>query len=204
MGGIMGVGALIGYGTQVYNNFQNGLTGFSAFSTNIQLEPIWKGAVIAGGVALAGTAVVTAISSFGSTIGALSGVACADGDCSNEVESAKNTVSQISDDLIQVPAKTIRFTQDSISPNTKSGVPLDILTDEISNGFFTGYIRVTQFGDKLYSLDNRRLAAFKLLDLEVPVKFIEFSEVAFEFSKKFTTVTNGLSLIIRGTNIKIE
>ena len=28
MGGIMGVGALIGYGTQVYNNIQNGLSGF--------------------------------------------------------------------------------------------------------------------------------------------------------------------------------
>ncbi len=97
MGGIMGVGALIGYGTQVYNNFQNGLTGFSAFSTNIQLEPIWKGAIIAGSVAIASAAVVTAISSFGPTIGAITGVACADGDCSNE---GKNIV-----DLIQIGNK---------------------------------------------------------------------------------------------------
>jgi RHS repeat-associated protein len=95
MGGIMGVGALIGYGTQVYNNFQNGLTGFSAFSTNIQLEPIWKGAIIAGGVALAGTAMVTAISSFGPTIGALNGAACADGDCFNEVEQLTETTQSI-------------------------------------------------------------------------------------------------------------
>jgi len=92
MGGIMGIGALIGYGTQVYNNFQNGLTGFSAFSTNIQLEPIWKGAIIAGGVALVGTAVVTAISSIGPTVGAITGIACADGDCSNEVNTGTNVV----------------------------------------------------------------------------------------------------------------
>gem|GEM_PF-6060438 len=88
MGGIMGVGALIGYGTQVYNNFQNGLTGFSAFSTNIQLEPIWKGAIVTGGIAMVGAAVMTAAP----TIGALTGAACADGDCTNEVNTGTNIV----------------------------------------------------------------------------------------------------------------
>jgi len=100
MGGIMGVGALIGYGTQVYNNFQNGLTGFSAFSTNIQLEPIWKGAIVTGGIALVGAAVITAAP----TIGALTGAACADGDCTNE---GKNVVKIIKDSNKYSPGKNV-------------------------------------------------------------------------------------------------
>jgi hypothetical protein len=106
---------------------------------------------------------------------------------------------QSNEDIIQIPSSRIRFTQNSISPFTKTGVPLDTLTDEISNGYFNGYIRVTNYLGNLWSLDNRRLAAFKLLDAVVPAKVLPFSQVATEFSQKYTTTTNGLSIIIRNT-----
>jgi hypothetical protein len=81
---------------------------------------------------------------------------------------------------------------------------LDTLTDEISNGFFRGYIRVTQYNGNLWSLDNRRLAAFKLLDIDVPAELMGFSEVATEFAQKFTTTTDGLSILVKGTDIIIK
>jgi hypothetical protein len=102
-----------------------------------------------------------------------------------------------------MPARLIRFTQSSIAPYTKAGVPLDTLTDEISSGFFRGSIRVVEYGNKLWSLDNRRLAAFKLLGGDVPVRIVDLANVADEFALKFTSQTDGLSIIIRGTNSTI-
>jgi RHS repeat-associated protein len=40
------VGALVGYGTQVYDNYQHGVTGTDAFTTNISAEPIVEGTFI--------------------------------------------------------------------------------------------------------------------------------------------------------------
>gem|GEM_PF-3121317 len=161
---------------------------------------IGTGVGIAAGVSVAGA--ITAAVEAGTAVEAAN-LACGGDMCASEVQNAgqmiqetapglESAASQIGDDIIQVPAKMLRFTQDTISPNTKAGVPLDTLTDEISNGFFQGYLRVTQYGGNLWSLDNRRLAAFKLLDINVPVKIVEFSQVANEFAKKFTTVTDGL------------
>jgi hypothetical protein len=53
-----------------------------------------------------------------------------------------------------------------------------------------------------YSLDNRRLAAFKLLDINVPVKIVQYNDAT--MGSKFTSVTNGLSIIVRGTGITIK
>jgi hypothetical protein len=97
----------------------------------------------------------------------------------------------------------IRFTQDTISPATKAGVSLDTLTDEITNGFFKGSIRVTEYQGQFWTLDNRRLAAFKLLGQDVPVTIMKFADVAEEFWEKHTTVTNGLTIVVRGTEITI-
>jgi hypothetical protein len=176
------------------------------------------GALIGTGVGWAagvGVAETTAAAVTVAGVAETANVGCGGDMCASEVQDAttaveetapalENAVSQLGDDIVQLPAKAIRFTQDTISPNTKAGVPLDTLTDEISNGFFKGYIRVTQYGGNIWSLDNRRLAAFKLLDIDVPAKMVEYSEVAAEFAKKFTTVTDGLSIVVKGTNIIIK
>jgi hypothetical protein len=105
-----------------------------------------------------------------------------------------------------IPASRVRFTQDSIGPNTKVGVPLDVLTQEIDNGYFRGTLRVVKFGGKFYSLDNRRLAAFKLLNHDVPVTLVSLDDpgILGEFTRKFTTINDGLSIIVRGTDLVIK
>jgi hypothetical protein len=105
-----------------------------------------------------------------------------------------------------IPASHIRFTQNNISPATRAGLYLDDLAQEIENGFFHGYIRVVEFEGNLYSLDNRRLAAFKLLDIDVPVLIEDLSNPAIlaEFTQKFSTITEGLSIFIRGTGMTVK
>jgi hypothetical protein len=107
---------------------------------------------------------------------------------------------------LKTPSNQIRFTQDSIGPNTKAGVPLDTLTQEIDSGYFQGTLRVVKTGGKFYSLDNRRLAAFKLLDRDVPVTVVDLNvpKVLQEFFRKFTTLNDGLSITVRGTDLIIK
>ena len=52
-------------------------------------------------------------------------------------------------------------------------------------------------------MDNRRLAAFKMLGQDVPVTIVDFQCVENEFINKFTTINDGISVIIRGTGISI-
>ena len=55
------IGAAVGYGAQVYDNYQNGYTGSSAWTQNIGAEPIVGGALIgAGAVIFAPVAVAAA------------------------------------------------------------------------------------------------------------------------------------------------
>ncbi len=127
--------------------------------------------------------------------------ACADGNCTNEF----NEVLKIGQQY-RIPSEIIRFTQDSISWATKKGVPLDTLTNEISNGYFRGSIRVVEYAGNLWTLDNRRLAAFKLLGYDVPVTIVSLNDPAIynEFVEKFTTITDGLSILVKGTGIIIQ
>jgi hypothetical protein len=63
-----------------------------------------------------------------------------------------------------------------------------------------------EFEGNLYSLDNRRLAAFKLLDIDVPVLIEDLSNPAIlaEFTRKFSTITEGLAILIRGTGMTVR
>jgi hypothetical protein len=182
--------AEINYDTQRYN-YKNCGSGAGGGCAD------YKGAIIFGVVGL------TTIAGAGPVIDAVGGTVSG---WLAGASTAACTSSDCIDDVVQMPANAIRFTQDSISAFTKgkTGVYLDTLTDEISNGFFRGGIRVTEFAGKLWSLDNRRLAAFKLLDNDVPVKILPYADVAEEFAKKFTTITDGLSIIIRNTDIVIK
>jgi hypothetical protein len=85
------IGAAVGYGTQVAENYQeNGGDLSSAMTTDIRPAPILVGAGIgaaAGAITGAGLWAVTggAAAAAGSTAGTTATAACADGDCTNEV-----------------------------------------------------------------------------------------------------------------------
>jgi hypothetical protein len=51
---------------------------------------------------------------------------------------------------------------------------------------------------ELWSLDNRRLWDFKEAGVNVPFRMATPSEIAWEWSSKFTTATQGLSIYVRG------
>ena len=91
VGGI--IGAAVGYGVQVYQNIQSGLTVTDALTTNISAEKILAGAA-AG--AIAGTFLPLAASAISTTGLFTTGTAaattmCADGDCTNEIELLRNS-----------------------------------------------------------------------------------------------------------------
>ncbi|WP_316763687.1 RHS repeat-associated core domain-containing protein [Streptomyces herbicida] len=97
------------------------------------------------------------------------------------------------------PAK-IRYTQDSIKGSYKDGRSLDETIAELQSGEKSADdiqpIRVFERDGNIYSLDNRRLYAFKQAD--VPVRFVKASprEVEQE-SWKFTTKNDGASIRVR-------
>lgn len=62
-------------------------------------------------------------------------------------------------------------------------------------------IRVFQQNGKIYSLDNRRLYAFKQAGMDnIRVKWVNTKNkaIAQKIAKHFTTKTDGLSIIMRG------
>ncbi len=178
------------------------------------------GGAAAGALIGTGVGVAAGMSTAAATTAAVTGAGAATtvlnatgGDPSDEISTATQAVQSAvpaletaANGVSQIPANVIRFTQDTISPNTRAGVPLDTLTQEIANGYFKGYIRVVEYANHLWSLDNRRLAAFKLLDESVPVKLLDISNpvVQAEFIRKFSTVTEGLSIIVKGTGLEIR
>ncbi len=67
------MGAALGYGTQVYNNYQNGYTSTDAWTKNISAEPIVGGALLGAGAVILAPAAVAATSE------ALAGIAVTTG-----------------------------------------------------------------------------------------------------------------------------
>ncbi len=95
----------------------------------------------------------------------------------------------------------IRFTQASIKATFQDGVSIDDLAEGLRNGYIRPYyipaIRIFEREGKLYTLDNRRLEAFRRADINIPVRMATPQEVA-EGAWKFTTPNDGLSIRIRG------
>jgi RHS repeat-associated protein len=97
----MAIGALVDYGIQVYQNTQAGISFQEALTTDISITEIAKGTVIGGSVALIGAGVASLIGTAAVTTTAItaSSVACADGDCTNEIrqltESGLKTVEEV-------------------------------------------------------------------------------------------------------------
>jgi hypothetical protein len=99
-------------------------------------------------------------------------------------------------------AKTIRFTQDSIASRFKNGNSLaDTIAALKSGALKPGDlppIRIFERDGKLWTLDNRRLYVFQ--EAGIPIRTVQATaeQIARELPSKFTTVTDGLTIVIRG------
>ena len=97
--------------------------------------------------------------------------------------------------------QSIRFSQASIKATFRDGTSIDDLAEELQSGHIRPHdvpaIRVLTRDGKLFTLDNRRLEAFRRAGIDVPVRMATRQEIA-EEAWKFTTHNDGVSVRIRG------
>ena len=98
------------------------------------------------------------------------------------------------------PSK-IRFSQDSISSNFRNGGSVDDLTQQLKNGYDPSKvspIRIVDYNNGIYTLDNRRLQAFQQAGVDVPYQKVEFNSLGRNDLAKFSTINEGTSIELRG------
>ena len=98
--------------------------------------------------------------------------------------------------------QNIRYTQDSIAKNFRDGRSVADMISGLKNGSISPNdvppIRVFEMDGILYSLDNRRLYAFKQASMnKIRIRMVNKDEIAKELSDKFTTKDGGLSVFER-------
>jgi hypothetical protein len=97
--------------------------------------------------------------------------------------------------------KKVRFSQDSISYRFKDGSTIDDLARGLRSGQINPDdvppIRLVERDGKLYTLDNRRLEAFRRAGVDIPYRMAMPGEIASE-AWKFTTQNDGISIRVRG------
>jgi hypothetical protein len=98
--------------------------------------------------------------------------------------------------------KDIRYTQESIKKSFKDGGTVDDLAAGLKNGSVNKNdipaIRVFQHTDgNIYSLDNRRLYAFKQAGIDPPQVWAPNDLVQKQIGWKMTTKSNGTSIRLR-------
>jgi RHS repeat-associated protein len=100
----------------------------------------------------------------------------------------------------------IRFTQDNIGANFGKNSLGSASVEAMVGGLRAGAtnadkipaLRVVEMNGKLYSLDNRRLEAFRRAGVAVRFEVVSLADVQKEFAKKFTTNNDGASASTRG------
>lgn len=96
---------------------------------------------------------------------------------------------------------TIRFSQSSISRNFSAGGSVDDLAAGLRGGSVkptdVPAIRLVERDGSLFTLDNRRLEAFRRAETPIPYRMATPEEAAAE-AWKFTTRNNGTSIRVRG------
>lgn len=103
-----------------------------------------------------------------------------------------------------VDPASVRFTQNSISYTFRNRThgTVDGLADALRTGRVRPQdippIRLVERDDKLYTLDNRRLEAFRRAGLDVPYRMATGQEIVREFGRKFDTTTDGRVIRVRG------
>lgn len=101
----------------------------------------------------------------------------------------------------KISPSDVRFSQDSISYRFRDGSSIDDLAEGLKSGRVNPNdvppIRILRKDNLLFTLDNRRLEAFRRAGLEVPYRMATADEIASQ-SWKFTTKNQGISVIVRG------
>jgi len=100
------------------------------------------------------------------------------------------------------PSK-VRFSQSSINYHFKDRTMGTI--DDLAEGLRSGKIapsdippiRVLEINGQLFTLDNRRLEAFRRAGVDIPYRYATPEEIARE-RWKFTTTNEGMTILVRG------
>ncbi len=104
-------------------------------------------------------------------------------------------------EIAEMDPALIRFSQSSISPNFSDGGNVEELANALRNGTVKPDsippIRVVEKDGQLFTLDNRRLAAFQKAGVWIRYQMATAEEAARE-AWKFTTKNGGISIRIRG------
>jgi filamentous hemagglutinin len=100
----------------------------------------------------------------------------------------------------------IRFTQDSVSPLFQNGQSITALARGLESGTIdpadVSPIRVVDYENHLYTLDNRRLVSFQAANVDIPAIRVPFSgSYETEFWDKYSPIYEGLKVLIRGVGI---
>ena len=109
------------------------------------------------------------------------------GKCGNEIKT--------------IDSRSVRFSQDSVKPKFKDGSSIDELAQGLKDGSIRPEqippVRLVEKDGQLFTLDNRRLEAFKRANMEIPYRMATPEEAAAEVWK-FTTANEGISIRVRG------
>lgn len=112
---------------------------------------------------------------------------------------SKSTVATTVKGVISPSA--VRFSQDSAKGAFSGGGSIQGMADALRSGALKAgqvpAIRLVERNGKLFSLDNRRLEAFRRAEMDVPYRMATPEEAAREVWK-FTTRNDGVSIRIRG------
>jgi hypothetical protein len=96
---------------------------------------------------------------------------------------------------------SIRFSQSSIKAAFSNGGSVEKMADALRSGTLAASeipaIRLVEKDGVLFTLDNRRLEAFRRAGVNVPYRMATPDEIANE-AWKFTTRNNGVSIRVRG------
>ena len=97
--------------------------------------------------------------------------------------------------------QSIRFSQASIKATFRDGTSIDELAVGLQSGRISPHdvppIRIFEWQSIFFTLDNRRLEAFRKAGVDIPVRRATPQEIA-EEAWKFTTQNAGISVRIRG------
>jgi len=98
---------------------------------------------------------------------------------------------------------SVRFTQPTISQNFSKGGDINKLIEELRLGKIkvedVPIIRVVEYEGKIFTLDNRRLAAFQNAGMkEIPIEKVSLKDpkIFDEFYDKFNPVNDGINTVI--------
>ncbi|WVT77624.1 hypothetical protein QM996_24650 (plasmid) [Sinorhizobium chiapasense] len=96
---------------------------------------------------------------------------------------------------------TVRFSQDSIKATFKEGGSIDDLVQSLKSGAVEPKdipaVRLVEKDGVLYSLDNRRVEAFRRAGMDMKARMATQKEIQRESNGKFTTRNEGRSVRMR-------